>query len=229
MANLFRAAFALAATALVSLPTTAATVQGAGIERATQRGAEMYQFDRAAWATSDDIQARLPVARAIEIGGWIVTASNTRYHVDYFGKGAAADRVVYSADESDGTISNATVYPGTAEPMLQEPALRMAHALRAAWDEMARHADWQPCTNAHFNTIVLPPEADGTIPVYFLTPQTQADSFPLGGHFEVDVGADGRIKFARAFTRSCVNRWRYSRCNVRNAFARCATDRGPCL
>src|SRR4051812_47697755 len=104
MLNPFQAALALVATAPVNLPTGAATVQDAAIERSIQRGSEMYQFDRAAWVTSDDIQARLPIDRAGEVGGWIVTASNASYHVDYFGKGSAADRVVYSADESNGKV-----------------------------------------------------------------------------------------------------------------------------
>jgi hypothetical protein len=124
--------------------------------------------------------------------------------VDYFGKDAAADHVIYSADVNDTAVNNALVYPATAEPMLTGPTLQMARALRAAWTEMDRHSDWQPCALAHFNTIVLPPQADGTIPVYFLTPQTTTGSFPFGGHYEVDVAADGRITFTRPFARSCI-------------------------
>jgi len=175
------------------------------IQRSVDRGRKMYLYDRAAWVTSDDIITRLPQARAPEVGGWIVTPGVTGFHVDYFGKNGDADRVVYAADVDGTVVSNAIVYPASAEPTLKEPALRMARALRAAWIEVSRHSDWHPCTNARFNTIVLTPEFDGTVPVYFLSPQTDAGSFPFGGHFEVDIGSDGRTVATRAFTRACLN------------------------
>ena len=81
----------------------------------------------------------------------------------------------------------------------------MAKALRIAWAELANHADWQPCANARFNTVVLPPEADGSIPVYFLTPQTETNVFPFGGHFEVVVASDGTVASSRRFTNTCLN------------------------
>lgn len=51
---------------------------------------------------------------------------------------------------------------------------------------------------------MLPPQSDGLIPVYFLTRQTEENSFPFGGHYEVDVSARGRVTNARAFTNSCI-------------------------
>src|SRR4051812_18268024 len=100
------------------------------IGRAADRGTTMYLFDRAAWLTSDDVLARLPSDRQGEVGGWIVTPLADGVHVDYFGKDAAADHVVYGADVKDGAVANALVYPSTAEPPLKEPALQMVRALR---------------------------------------------------------------------------------------------------
>lgn len=191
----------LGLAALVAAPTPAAD---GSIQHAIDRGKTMYDYDRAAWVTSDDIVTRLPLDRAAEVGGWIVTPGANGLHVDYIGKSAAADRVVYSADVAGETVTNPTVYPADAEPLLKEPALQMARALRAAWDEMYRHSDWQPCAPARFNTIVLPPEPNGTVPVYFLTPQTETGKFPFGGHYEVDIGADGKVARTRAFTHGCL-------------------------
>jgi hypothetical protein len=164
----------------------------------------MYLFDRAAWLTSDDVLARLPADRQAEIGGWIVTPLANGVHVDYFGKDAAANRVIYGADVKGEAISNAAVYPATSEPALKEPALQMVRALRAARDVMARHADWHSCANAPLNTVVLPPDSNGIVAVYFLTPQTEMNSFPLGGHYEVDIGRDGSTAYARSFTKTCL-------------------------
>jgi hypothetical protein len=164
----------------------------------------MYLFDRAAWLTSDDVLARIPADRQAEFGGWIVTPLADGVHVDYFGKDAAADHVIYGADVKGEAVSNAAVYPATAEPPLKEPALQMVRALRAARAVMERHADWHSCTNAPLNTVVLPPDSNGIVAVYFLTPQTEMNSFPLGGHYEVDIARDGSTAYARSFTKDCL-------------------------
>jgi hypothetical protein len=196
----------LAAVSFLAMAQKAvAAGQDAPLERALDRGKTMYLYDRAAWITSDDLLARLPRDRQGEVGGWVVTPAATDLHVDYIGKGQAADRIIYSVDVNGETLSNAIVYPVAAEPTLKALALQMAHALRAAWSEMDRHSDWRPCANARFNTIVLPPGKDRTTPVYFLTPQTEAGSYPFGGHYEVDVADDGKIAFTRAFTHGCIS------------------------
>jgi len=177
--------------------------QESAVDRAERRGLAMFMYDRAAWVSSDDLLARLPADRRSEVGGWIVSPTVDRLHVDFFGK-TEPRRVVYSVDVSGQSLSDAKVHPQNEEPLLQEPALRMAHALIAARGELAKHPDWRPCTPAPFNTVVLPPEKDNIVPVYFLTPQTENGSFPFGGHYEIDVAADGKIASARAFSRSCI-------------------------
>jgi len=177
---------------------------GNSLDRAIDRGKTLYVFDRAAWLTSDDVLARLPPDRQGEVGGWIVTPLADGVHVDYFGKDAAANRVVYGADVKGETVANAVVYPSTAEPLLKEPASQMVRALRAARDVMGRHADWRSCSNAPLNTVVLPPDSKGTVAVYFLTPQTEVNSFPMGGHYEVDIARDGSTAYTRPFTNACL-------------------------
>lgn len=181
-----------------------ASAEASAVQQALDRGKEMYLYDRAAWVTSDDLLARLPQERRGEVGGWIVTPSAAGLHVDYFGKDQAENKVIYAVDLTGETPKDATVFLATSEPTLKGAALSMAKALRAARLEMSKHSDWQPCTNARFNTIVLPAEKDGIIPVYFLTPQTQTGSFPFGGHYEVDIAADGKVARARAFTHGCI-------------------------
>lgn len=198
----------VAATIAVALSIAAqgssTTPQDAWLQRVIDRGKTLYLYDRAAWVTSDDAIVRIPLDRQSEVGGWVVTGTVIGFHVDYFGKGAAEDHVVYSADVVAGKVTNATVFPTSSEPALKEPALQMAHAVRTARNEVIRHADWHPCARAPFNIVVLPPQSDGTVPVYFLTPQTEPDSFPFGGHYEVDVRSNGTTAYARPFTNSCL-------------------------
>lgn len=189
---------------LCAAPLWAGTPPETPVERAMRRGSMMFWYDRAAWVTTDDLEVKLPRDRREDIGGWVVTPKGMGYHVDYVGRGAAADHVVYAADVNGPTVSNAIAYPAATAPTLTGDALRMLNALAAARAEMARHGDWGICAQAMFNTVVLPPE-NGVIPVYFLTPQTQTGIFPFGGHYEVDIAADGRIASARKFTNSCLD------------------------
>jgi hypothetical protein len=158
-------------------PAEAASGQETAVQRAMRRGTMMFWLDRAAWVTSDDLVKRLPASRRPEVGGWVVILSGTGFHV---------------------------LYPADGGPMLAPAELVLARALGNARTAMASHSDWRSCSKAPFNTIVLPPESDGTIPVYFLTPQTESGSFPFGGHYEIDIAADGHAAAERGFTRSCI-------------------------
>jgi hypothetical protein len=62
-----------------------------------------------------------------------------------------------------------------------------------------------PCGASTFNTVVLPPASPSdVVAVYLLTPQLKTGEYPAGGHYEVDVAADGSVAASRAFTRSCL-------------------------
>lgn len=172
-------------------------------QHSARRGTAMFLYDRAAWVSTDDLLVSLPADRRADVGGWIVSPSDKGLRVDYFGK-SDPQRIVFSNLVNGQSVTDSTIYPLGSEPVLHGPALQMAHALSIARAEMDRHTDWLSCASAPFNTIVLPPELDGTISVYFLTPQTENDKFPFGGHYEVDVAADGKIVSSRAFARSCL-------------------------
>lgn len=175
------------------------------LDAITSRARTIMQFDRAAWVTSDDLVTRLPASRHSEIGGWVVTPAARGVHVDYFGKDQTAQRALYSADVIDGTVQNAKIFPTDALPALGAAALAAQKALSAARAELQKHRDWQSCAPAPFNTVILPRQEDGTTPVYFMTPQTRTDLIPFGGHYRIDIAADGSAAGSRAFTKACFN------------------------
>ena len=196
-------AILMSALCIGTMPSQALAQEG-GIEQAMRLGSALFWYDRAAWVTSDDIVSRLAPDRHSEVAGWIVVPRANGYHVYFHGKDDAADHIVYEADVVGNQISNARIWPKAGAPELAGEPLMMANALRTAWREIAKRGDWKPCANARFNTIVLPPAADGSVPIYFLTPQTVANSFPFGGHFEIVISADGSVASSRRFTNSCV-------------------------
>jgi hypothetical protein len=81
----------------------------------------------------------------------------------------------------------------------------MIAAVRAARAKLvAEHVGL--CANAAPNVVVLPPTTPGgSTFVYFLTPQTKNEAVPLGGHYRVEVGPDGKAGAMRPFTHSCID------------------------
>jgi hypothetical protein len=80
----------------------------------------------------------------------------------------------------------------------------MANARRAAFEELGKK-DFGLCANSSPNTVVLPPDADGSITVYILTPPTSNDSYPMGGHYRIEVASDGTVRSSRRFMNTCFD------------------------
>ena len=58
---------------------------------------------------------------------------------------------------------------------------------------------------AKLNTVLLPPErAGGPTLLYVLTPIARPEVFPFGGHYRMEVAADGTVSGIRTFTNSCL-------------------------
>jgi hypothetical protein len=80
----------------------------------------------------------------------------------------------------------------------------MADAKAAAIEELVRQ-DWGFCSQSQPNTLILPPDAQGTVAVYFLTSTTENGVYPFGGHYRIDIAADGSVSAARKYTNTCLN------------------------
>jgi hypothetical protein len=133
-------------------------------------------------------------------GGWVVEADGPLLRVVFYLADSGAPKTVFTADVREGAIVAAHVVAPGEDPTLSAVDLRMIAARNVA---MA--AGKIPCQGGHFNPVVLPPRsADAPVVVYLLTPMVKTGEYPAGGHYEVDVGVDGRIAFSRAFTRSCL-------------------------
>ena len=62
------------------------------------------------------------------------------------------------------------------------------------------------CSSSHPNLAALPPERPGgPVIVYFMTSTTDPNIVPLGGHYSVEVAADGSVGPIRHFTRACID------------------------
>ena len=192
----------LAAAILLAVGAAPAAAQQsigtADLATVSKRGAQLYAFDQAAWHSTDSMLAKaLPQETMQAIRGWVVEPSEDLLRVTYYGFDGSTPYAIYIADIRDGKVVGDRV-PGPDGRALSARAARMAAAA-----SVARAQSFPRCVDRPFNTVILPPEPDGVVPVYLLTPMLNAGEYPFGGHHEVDVGPDGKVVGTRDFTKTC--------------------------
>lgn len=195
-------AMALAAPAMAQ--TTPADLisaeDRAALDRTAERGRLLAAYDRVAWLGTDDVQQRLPDWQQ-KLGGWIVEGSAVSPTLIFYDR-SQPPRALYTARLIAGKLADATLVAGDAAVL--SPAQLNLIAARDSAARAIGAAKLLPCGPA-FNTVVVPPATpDGVTPVYFLSAQTKADDLPIGGHYRVDVTADGRAGAPYAFSKGCM-------------------------
>jgi hypothetical protein len=168
---------------------------------AEQRGQTLFEIDRAAWVTTDDLAARVADHRNTGLRGWTVERDGNGYVVVYYVGEGAARAALYRGRVENNRVVSGEVFPEGSRPLLTAVQRRIADAR----DAIPR-LDRQPCTASPFNVAVIPPETpDAAIDVYALSAQVDADVFPFGGHFRATLSPSGEIAAQRAFTNACLN------------------------
>lgn len=214
-----RKLFGLVSAATLALATLApATLQaqeipkdaphGAEVAAAAATGARLYAFDQAAWHGTDKFVADMEVHGSFDTS-WL------RGFMVLDGKDGRLDAVFYGEDDGEwliaaryavegSTVLSGGLLEGDARLPLSEDGIRMAQARDTAFQNM-RENDYRMCADANPNTVVFPPDADGEIAVYVLTPFVDNDGYPLGGHYRFTIGADDAVRDSRRFLNSCFN------------------------
>lgn len=199
-----RTLLAFAALALLAAPAAPAAAQDAdqaAIDLAIERGRLIYAYDQAAWHGTDDMMVKIKDPAAV-LGGWIVDGPADAPELVFFDK--AGRQAVYVARFRDNKLISSRVLGEGDDRSLTPARLALIAARKAALEKLAAEGA-RSCTKSAFNTVVLPPAHGGPTLVYFLTPQVANREYPLGGHFRVEVGSDGKAGTLRPFTRTCLN------------------------
>lgn len=181
-----------------------APAEQAAIDLALKRGQTLYAYDQAAWHGTDDMLARIKNPQGA-VGGYIVDGPAAAPTLIFFDQNAADPHAVYVAQFRGNRLVSGRVL-GDKDDRTLSPERKAMIAARqkglAAWQA----AKPLYCGKSGPNLVVLPPErAGGPYLVYVMTPQTEARAWPVGGHFRVEVNADGTIGASRGFTRSCLS------------------------
>ncbi|MFN3514024.1 MAG: hypothetical protein ACK41C_13330 [Phenylobacterium sp.] len=192
----------LAAALVIFGPQVAAAEAAPGLAEIERRGAALYAYDQAGWVVSD-LAVEQPEHLRRQFRGWVVEPDGDLLKVTFYGvKGRKPHALFIGHVRGSEVLSSSVVEESGGGDVLSPLALRLIRARDAA----VRHGLSGYCAPAQFNPVMLPPESsDGTIFVYFLTPQTKLNVYPAGGHYRYDVNAAGRVVSRRAFTRSCID------------------------
>jgi len=135
-------------------------------------------------------------------GGYVVTGDETQTELVFFDKPQAS--AVYRATFRLGKLVNSG--PPAADRVELSPLEK--RLISAREKAMAAFVAEKVglCSKASPNLAAVPSGGpDGRIIVYLMTPQTDLKTYPLGGHFSVEVGPDGLVGKVRRFTNSCID------------------------
>lgn len=193
----------------MAAPTSA---EVAAALQAEQRGAEMYAYDQAAWHATDrfqeDLRGKATTMEALiaaGLKGYAVEPGQAgRLQVTFYGE-RDGRRFAMARYEVDGnSFVQGGFVPADGERGLSLLLSRIIDAREKAIAAMAKPG-YELCTESPPNTIALPPQRDGSLPVYIMTSTVEANMYPAGGHFRFDFDADGKLIGQRRFMNSCFN------------------------
>ena len=169
-------------------------------------GAEMYAYDQAAWHGTDKFLEDLKRYDGDQsaLRGFVVEPGGEGLlKATFYGERDGKFFAFASYWVSGSKVKRGGIIEHDGARELSLLALRMI-AVRQAAIAKLQTGDYRFCNRSHPNTLILPPHADGSIPVYVMTAPTSNGSYPAGGHFRFDFDASNKLVGERAFTRDCI-------------------------
>jgi hypothetical protein len=171
----------------------------AAVKSAIDRGELLYVYDRAAWVGTDDFLGRFSNLTT-NAGGYVVTGDEAVTELVFYDKSKA--RALYRATFNYGKMTKGGL-PAADRTALTPLEIQMIVAKDKAANAFTS-AKVGLCSDANPNLAALPPQRpNGPTIVYIMTPQTDA-TYPLGGHYSVEVQSDGSVGKVRRFMNSCI-------------------------
>lgn len=197
-----------AATAILQAEGTAAPVPDAvsantrTLEAIGNTGATIFAFDKAAWVSTDALMETVPKEQLTGAGGYVIEPlGGGVLRATYFRGPAISAQAFFVADVKGGKV---TRHELLVQPVPLPPDQMLLARAREIAKDTAHARNYQPCTPAPFNTVVVPMRPGGPVAVYLLTAQVTTKSYMMGGNYRVVIAPDGHVTNARPFNVSCL-------------------------
>ena len=202
MSLIIRTILSCMAIALAAAPAPAQTPEErTRLEWVVERGRLLFEVDRAAWVTTDDLRERVGDHERAGIRGWTVEREGDGYAVVYYAGEGESRAAVYRARVQDNRVVSSEVIPEGSRPPLTPFQRRLADARDAVTGVEIR-----ACERSGLNLAVIPPAGpDEPLDLYVLTPQTQVGVYPFGGHTRATLSPAGEILSQRYFANTCIS------------------------
>lgn len=210
MTGLARLGLLLVAACLAAAPAAArpsrdvprlTAEESAQLDSIVERGNLLFDLDKAAWVTTDDLAAKVGDIHKTGFKGYVTERDGNGFVVTFYAGEPGSEVATYVGHVAGGRVVSSRLLTGPDRIALTPVQRRLAAARRAGFA-----AGLRPCTNGPFNVTAVPPiSADQPLELYLTSPQVETDVYPFGGHYLLKVGPDGRVLSTRKFTNSCIN------------------------
>lgn len=182
-------------------PLSAADI--AAYDLARSRGYKLFLYDQAAWHGTDDMMVKLPdwAGRA---AGYVIDGAPEVARITFFDRSPVPKALYVGQFKGTRLVSSKVLREGD-DTTLDPGRLRLIAAREQALTAF-RAGNVALCAKASPNIAVLPPEKlDGPMLAYLMTPQTDANVMPFGGHYRVEIAADGTVGPIKRFSTGCLD------------------------
>lgn len=173
------------------------------------RGQDLYAYDQAAWHATDRLERDLrangsSLSRASNLGlrGYVVEPSGGLLMTTFYAERGGVQSAFARYWVLGSNVQRGGIVQPDADSVLSVLALRMIAARQAALVAL-QAGDYELCSQAPPNTVVLPPDAADQVSVYVLSSQTENGVYPAGGHYRFDFNGHGKLINERRFMNSC--------------------------
>lgn len=177
---------------------TVAEAHAEELKASIDRGTDIYRYDQPAWHTTDALREDVANLETSGIRGWVVTEVDEGLLVAFWKESDAGYEAVYSAIYNGHSVSARRIHQAS-DAALTDSQVRLIEA-----GQVPDPRKLKRCTRERYNTVIMPTgKPDGSIFVYFLTPQEEAGVIPFGGHYRFEIIGE-EVVGQRGFANSCI-------------------------
>lgn len=183
---------------------TAANEDKMTFESIIRRGKMLYDFDQAAWHSTDAFVDKARNLDKLTISGRVVVPVEGGLQAIYYGRKDTGRFAIFTGIWNGTKIVDPVYSKGETGPALSEEANAYADVIDLLMSGKLETKDLWYCNKANPNFVVLPGSETGEYFLYFMTAQQKNGVYPLGGHHRLQI-RDGKVVSQRKFTNSCID------------------------